>query len=468
MRGSADPTTPGTVGHVLTTALATNPVTPPALVAALADQAASLGPTQIHALAAHPNLPTDHPVWDSGDLLPALTCQATPPDRAARIAASASPRRRTELLLQDLAPHPALFAAAWADLQAERLPSDSTGWVCSQFAAHHTCPPDLALAALRSCLALLTDPLPYFVRHPLAWAGAAHPEHLPALAAAAAPDPQLAALLTAAAATPDPRGYVLTHLLGAARTNQVAWDDVVAACGADAARAILTDPARGGLAEVLGDVNLPPDLRARALLALAANGTVEEIPDPHTLAEHLTDDDVDTLVGLLPPTEWADLCTGAHLGPLVLCGVWSALRERRAAGSVDGTTTLAVAHTLAAHDHTPDPVRHDALTVAEVLAANAPHHPGLITARHRAVTAALTGPTRATLPVWADATARRRMPPPGSAATAINLTRHLSAALTPGLLELATPARATAAAALLPSFTGTWDELVQVASTITT
>lgn len=192
------------------------------------------------------------------------------------------------------------------------------------------------------------------------------------------------------------------------------------------------------------------------------------------LVDHITGPDLHSLLtpGTLPWACWAPLLT-ADLPAPVLARAWRAVapeiaelisaadQERGPERTDRATDLLRLAATIATHPATPNLVRDRALTGAFQICAGTAWTDGHRDALDR-VTAACTDPTRVPL------AALRRRYTAGFAAVpeaVRNATRRIHDALTPTLHALQGPAGA-AAAALLPTFPGTWRDLVATATTI--
>lgn len=452
---------------MLTTALATNPATPPDLVCALTDRAALLARPQVLALAAHPNLPGGHLALTGRGLGAALTHPATPPDRAATIAAAQPLAVLTALLRR----RPPLHPAAVANLWSRRHEHEWTTTDAALVARCPTTPPDIAREAI---LAATAGQLTSGHSRSLAWAAAAHPDLLTALAGTCT-EPGLISFLHAAAGAPDARQYVLHQWAARAGDEGPAgWGRFLALCADPAAELALASSDPDVWPVVLADTHVDPHLRARALRAIATCGRQHLRLDMHTLdaaavADHLTGQDltVMTAPGALPVSEWPWILTGAHLSGEDLTAAWHALAATTEHAEVTDEAILDLTLTIATHPAAPGPLRAHMQTVAGLHLPTGTRHwyPA------RAVHAALNAPgglTRVPLtrlrPADLGAHDPGGNPPPPMA----NLARALSRALTPGLCRLAEHDAGAVAGRLLGAFAGSWDDLVDTAITIAT
>lgn len=451
---------------MLTVALLTSPVTPAALLTQLARDADHLTSQEAAALASHPNLPADHPVLTSGALADALADPTIPADRAARIAASLSDLALSELLLETN-PHPAVLDRTWS---LRREPWTRPAYL-ERIATCPTTPPKVVACALRAAVA---DPRGMGVRG-LVWAATAHP-HLLGELAATCPDPALADALADAAARPDPRGHATGELVTRIGRCAGTWAQALAQYRDAVAPAALADGDPEALAAVVRTAGLDARTRVQALTALAkqrhfprSTTTAADETALLDIAGHLTDDDMGALLtpDALPCWVVTALLTGPQLGagPLEVAwqGVAADLDAREGDRDLPTADLVFAALTIAAHPACPAQVRTDALEAAQVMTRGQ-----WWTMADRALVATvirvLAGPTAVRLPALPDPASRWQTQ---GGVVLVNLTRILTAALTPGLRALAgDETAARTAAALLPEFRGTWDELVTTAGTV--
>lgn len=447
---------------VLRLALATNPATPAGLLTALAGEALPLDCQG--ALAAHPNLPLDHPALTDGWLAGALTRTDLPSDRAHLLAAASPGDHLIDLLLDRIPPHAAVPTEAWVRGGA-RGPAHT---LTTAIAVCPTTPPPVRLAALRH---VITQTGALGDVAGLTLAATTHPGELEHLAAACV-DPHLAASLREVAARPDPGKAALAHMTRAAREGSTTWAAVLALSPDAGARAALASGKRAALAEVAATPAAPGRLRVRALRT-AAHGELELHLSTRTLtdiAEHLTDGDMAELLPAGQPlTVLTALLTGPGLTEETMSQAWS--RIATGMSRLDGTAhthaidLVGVALTIAAHPATSSPVRDAALHASR--AATTGGRWGASLPVLHATAQVTADPTRTPLPALIDRRAPWLMDSEGTHAAGTNLVRTLSGALTTLLLELS-PAAAEVAGRLLPTFTGTFEDLVTAAAAITT
>lgn len=449
---------------MLTTALLTNPVTPAPIVAALADRDEDLTPWQARALAAHPNLPEDHPALTH--LAPALTFPDLPAPRATRIAASQTDTWLHSALLEPTT-HPAVAAELWSRCG----PTGPTGHL-EAIAVCPTTPAAIAREALHAVLNRedIGDPLA------LVWAATLHHVDLRDVPGTATHH-DLAALATIATADPDPHQRALEMLIEHATNRRAPWEAVLNLTGDAGVPAAMADGPDAQSA-VLEALTVSAPLRVTALTTLAATGSARTMANPRALgvgelADHLTDDDL-TVVITSPTTvtvdRWAPLLGGTHLTARALVAAWQAARDHLVAldGTLyaDATGLVELATTIAAHPATDPVTARAALTAAREATAGAGWAP--VDRRVPGLVAQVTAdPAGTPLPDLRDPTPRWQQTVYPSRSTIKNLTRHVSAAVATDLTHLAgASATASAVAALLPDFAGTWRELVATAHTI--
>lgn len=445
---------------MLTHALTLNPHTPAAVLAAVADRATYLPPWCQSALAAHPNLPTEHAAAHAAALKAALTRPGLPGARAAAIAAALPDELLGPLVLDAAAPHPAVPLEAWRRWGAVAMGVDGL----TAIAAATTTPTSLALDALRA-LVTLHQP----VRQPdrVTWAATRHPDHLHDLAARAR-DPHLAAALRTLAHARDPGADALAAQVDAARAGTRPWTTLVHTCGSDGATAALTEQTPDSLAAVAWANHIPPAMGVRALRNLGARGHLRDgiLIAPEVLtarAGDLTDVDVAALLPVLHRFLWPAALGCPNLTANTLTWAWDA------SGQPDpeqGPGVFELAVTIAGHPASTARVRTEALELATATA-----RPGDWSDADLALLAAANAvtvhPTGTPLPDLDDPSPGWRRVSGRVMPVVPNLARTLSAALTPDLEALATnPAAAAATAQLLESFTGTWEELMHAARVI--
>lgn len=453
---------------VLLTALATNPRTPAAMVAALATMPRRhLRPDHITALVTHPALPADHPLLGDVAALGAL-CRPELSDAKATAIAAQAHLPDVAIAAGDQWLHPAA-AAAFAARRAD--PEYDPSHIDEVLATNLGTPAHVAVPALARVVRRGGIPahvaLLAATRHA---GGGAHPP-------TAWFDPALAGHLRRVAGAPDLHRAAIDVV--ADEYGLEALREVLEATGdPDVAEALLDRATEfsGWAAHVMTCARLDPRLRVRAMRQVLdtdggggpGHGTAVFAAVGEATLRALDDEDVLALADadVVLPAMWPDLVSNPDLAPETLTTLWhralhpDALGHPRAAGVL-----VELAGTIAAHPATPHATRDEALARSvQALRNGGGGAQGALSWRVLAGVHVFTAATDDKLLGFSTRALQSLEDIYHKAVP--HLTARLSRIVEPHLAVFADPPVAAAAAGLLPDFAGSFTDLVTVATTV--